>query len=75
MPYAIFGSAQREYTRGWRAKMTSDAQRAAIKRMIEQHTRTVTVTQKAAKDSLVKEGVYTRDGKLTEQYGGAKKAG
>jgi hypothetical protein len=53
--------------------MTSDAQRAAIKKMIEQHTKTVTTDKQTARDSLIKEGFYTKDGNLTEQYGGGKK--
>jgi hypothetical protein len=53
--------------------MTSDAQRAAIRQMIETHTKTVTVDKQTARDSLIKEGFYTKDGKLTEQYGGGSK--
>ncbi len=53
--------------------MTSDAQRAAIKKMIERHTKAVTTSKKAARDSLIKEGVYTRDGKLAPSYGGPEK--
>lgn len=53
--------------------MTSDAQREAIKKMIEQHTKTVTASKKAARDSLIKAGFYTQDGKLTARYGGDKK--
>lgn len=50
--------------------MTGDAARAAIKKMIEEHTKEVTADKKTARDSLIKEGIYTRDGKLAEQYGG-----
>jgi hypothetical protein len=53
--------------------MTSDAQRAAIKKMIEEHTKSVTADRKTARDSLISEGFYTKDGNLTEQYGGGKK--
>jgi hypothetical protein len=53
--------------------MTSEAQRAAIIKMIEQHTKTVTVTKEAARESLIKEGIYTRTGKLSARYGGARK--
>ena len=53
--------------------MTSDAQRAAIKQMIETHTKTVTVNKETARDSLIKEGFYTKDGRLAEQYGGGDK--
>lgn len=54
--------------------MTSEAQRALLKKIIERHTKKVTATKKAARDSLVKEGFYTEEGKLTEEYGGKKKA-
>ena len=52
--------------------MTGDAARAAIKKMIEQHTNEVTADKKTARDSLIREGIYTHDGKLAEQYGGKK---
>jgi len=42
--------------------------------MIERHTETVTADKKTTRDSLIKEGVYTTDGHLAEQYGGRKKA-
>jgi len=54
--------------------MTTDAQRAAIKQMIERHTRTAVATKESARASLVKEGVYTKAGKLTEAFGGKKTA-
>jgi hypothetical protein len=50
--------------------MTSEAQRAAIKKMIEQHTKAVTTSKQAARDSLVREGVYTHNGELAPSYGG-----
>jgi hypothetical protein len=53
--------------------MTSEAQRAAIKKMIERHTKIVTVSKETARESLIKEGVYTQDGKLTPPYGGKEK--
>ena len=53
--------------------MTSSEQRAAIKKMIAQHTKEVTTSKEAARDSLIKEGVYTRDGNLTPSYGGPEK--
>jgi hypothetical protein len=54
--------------------MTNDAQRAEIKRMIETHTKNVTTDRETARNSLIKEGVYTRDGKLKEEYGGKKQS-
>lgn len=53
--------------------MTGDQQRAAIKAMIKRHTKKVTVSKRAARASLIKEGFYTKRGDLTEQYGGEKK--
>jgi len=53
--------------------MTSEAQRAAIKKMIEDHTKAATTDQQTARDSLIQEGFYTKEGNLTEQYGGGKK--
>jgi hypothetical protein len=54
--------------------MTAEAQRAAIKKMIDDHTRDVTTSKEKARQSLIREGFYTPDGKLTEQYGGKKKS-
>lgn len=50
--------------------MTKEAQRAAIKEMIAKHTATVTVSREAARDSLIKEGVYNATGELSPEYGG-----
>jgi hypothetical protein len=52
--------------------MTGEAQRAVIKKLIKQHTKTVTANKETARQSLIKEGFYTSDGKLTERYGGEK---
>jgi len=54
--------------------MTQDAQRDAIKKMIDKHTKDVTESKEKARQSLIKEGFYTSDGNLTEQYGGKKKS-
>lgn len=53
--------------------MTRDAQRAAIKKMIALHTKTVTASKKTARASLIKDGFYTSDGKLKPEYGGTTK--
>ena len=66
----IRGSNNDKKTFWWGSRMTGDAARAAIKKMIEEHTKEVTADKKTARDSLIKEGIYTRDGKLAEQYGG-----
>jgi hypothetical protein len=54
--------------------MTAEAQRAAIRKMIAEHTKNVTSSKKKALKSLVKEGFCTSDGQLTEQYGGKKQS-
>ncbi|MBV8977977.1 MAG: hypothetical protein JO261_00160 [Alphaproteobacteria bacterium] len=53
--------------------MTAEKTRAAIKKMIEKHTKSVTVSRKKARESLIKEGFYTAEGNLTEEYGGEEK--
>lgn len=54
--------------------MTAEAQRAVIKKLIEQHTREATADKQKARASLIKEGVYTSEGKLTDRYGGKQKS-
>jgi hypothetical protein len=54
--------------------MTTDAQRLAIKAMIKRHTEAATTDQKTARETLAKEGSYTRRGKLVEALGGPKTA-
>ena len=54
--------------------MTTDAQRAAIREMIERHTAAATADRKTARETLIKEGVYTTRGTLTAAYGGGRKA-
>jgi hypothetical protein len=55
----------------------NDKARDQIKQLIRQHTAKNTVSEEAARESLVRRGVYTADGKLTPAYGGKpkKKAG
>lgn len=52
--------------------MTTDAQRAAIQDMIKRHTVAATVDKKTARESLIREGVYTRSGQLSADFGGKK---
>ncbi len=54
--------------------MTNDAQRAAIQQMIQRHTQIVTSDKKTARDSLIREGVYTTTGQLSANFGGKKTA-
>jgi len=53
--------------------MTNEAQRAAIKIMIEKHTNTASVNKTAARNSLIKEGYLTANGELAPAYGGTQK--
>lgn len=53
--------------------MTNDQRNAAIKAMLKQHAKTVTVSKKAARQFLVSGGFYTKEGLLTSKYGGGKK--
>lgn len=53
--------------------MTNEAQRDAIRRRISDHTQAATANKETAKQSLIKEGMYTEEGKLTVQYGGEEK--
>jgi hypothetical protein len=72
--YILWCGSLRELIRG-DGKMTQEARRAAIKKLIKEHTARVTVSESSARDSLIKEGFYTKSGKLTARYGGkAKKA-
>lgn len=43
-------------------------QRLAIKKAIETFTTTATSSAKVAREVLVKEGIYLKDGKLAPQY-------
>jgi hypothetical protein len=54
--------------------MTNEAQRAAIQQMIQRHTAAASATQKTARESLIKEGVYTTKGHLSPAFGGKKSA-
>ena len=49
----------------------TEAQRTAhFMEMAARHTAKHTVSKKAARDLLIREGIYTEDGKLAPQYGG-----
>ena len=53
--------------------MTHDQRNAAIKQMLENHAKTVTVSKEAARKFLINGGFDTKDGALTAKYGGGKK--
>lgn len=52
----------------------TDDQRNAIRKALAERTQEATATKKKARDFLIREGFYTRDGSLTETYGGKKSA-
>lgn len=54
--------------------MTDEKRRAAIKRLIAKRTAANTSSKAAAREALIKEGIYTQDGKLRASFGGRKKA-
>lgn len=53
--------------------MTIDERNAAISQLLHDYARKHTGSRKVAWDSLVALGVYTDDGKLAAEYGGAAK--
>jgi hypothetical protein len=50
----------------------TDERRAEIRKMIERHTQKALASPAAARASLIKTGIYTKDGKLSPNYGGKK---
>lgn len=55
--------------------MTDEQRRRAIKQLIKKHTAASTVSKKAARAALIKEGIYTKSGNLRPWYGGKGKKG
>lgn len=51
--------------------MTHAERNAAIKKLIEQRTEATTSTREIARETLIKEGIYTKKGNLTANYGGS----
>lgn len=52
----------------------SDTQRLdAIAKLIEKHTRKATKSKAIARKTLIKEGIYTKDGQISEEFGGPVK--
>lgn len=54
--------------------MTHTQRNAEILRMLDEETARATVTKAAAREALIKEGIYTKRGKLRAEFGGGKKA-
>lgn len=50
--------------------MTSQ-KRDAIKSLIERQTRLKTASKEVAREFLVREGIYTKDGHLSSRFGGS----
>ena len=50
--------------------MTHSERNTAIKSLIADHTRRVTVSKAAARESLIASGIYTQTGELHASYGG-----
>jgi hypothetical protein len=57
-----------------RTSQMTDAQRAAIKILIERHTTANTASPEIARAALIGEGIYTSSGTIAPEYGGEKKA-
>jgi hypothetical protein len=53
--------------------MTTGTRRTAILSLIKRHTAAHSRSRDAAREALVKEGIYTPDGKLEIEYGGDDK--
>jgi hypothetical protein len=57
-----------------RTTQMTDAQRTAIKILIERHTTANTASPEIARAALIGEGIYTSSGTIAPEYGGEKKA-
>jgi hypothetical protein len=53
--------------------MTDEQRHIAIQSLIQEHTAENTVSKDAAREMLIKEGIYTKTGKLRREFGGASK--
>jgi hypothetical protein len=52
----------------------TDAQRTAIKILIERHTAANTASAEIARAALIGEGIYTSSGTIAPEYGGEKES-
>ncbi|MFG1190621.1 hypothetical protein [Xanthobacter flavus] len=52
--------------------MANSERNEKILKAIQAKTKRVTVSKKAARDSLVEEGIYTKKGKLRSEFGGSE---
>lgn len=53
--------------------MTDAKRRSLIIGLIESHTKAMTVSKSAARESLIDEGIYTKKGRLRVEFGGGTK--
>ena len=53
--------------------MTDEQRHTAILALIKEHTDANTQSKKAAREGLIKEGIYTSRGKLRVEFGGEQK--
>jgi hypothetical protein len=53
--------------------MTDNERRAAIFKLIEDYTVRNTADPKTAREALIREGIYTKKGKLRVEFGGEPK--
>ncbi len=50
--------------------MTDEQRRTAVLRVIADYTTANTTSPQVARAALIREGIYTEDGKLRSEYGG-----
>jgi len=50
--------------------MTQAQRNSAIKQLIKDYTRENTKSPESARAALIREGIYTKDGKLMPEFGG-----
>lgn len=48
----------------------TEEQRAKLLKFIDEYTAKNTVSQKVAREALIREGIYTKDGNLRPEFGG-----
>jgi hypothetical protein len=55
--------------RKWKEAAMSNAERnEQIKAALREYTKKITVSPEAARNALIKEGIYTKSGKLSKNY-------
>lgn len=53
--------------------MTDIERLTLLRALLKQHTKASLVSKKVARQTLIDEGIYTKGGKLTAEYGGTTK--